>query len=31
VEQWRLRGNAKYPADIRWQTYEPIQAMLKDN
>jgi DNA invertase Pin-like site-specific DNA recombinase len=31
VEQWRIRVNDKYPAYIGWETYEQIQAMLKDN
>src|SRR5215510_3128720 len=31
IEQWRIRVNDKYPAYISWQTYEQIQAMLKDN
>ncbi len=31
VEQWRIRVNDKYPAYITWDTYEQIQAMLKDN
>jgi DNA invertase Pin-like site-specific DNA recombinase len=31
VEQWRIRVNDKYPAYITWETYEQIQAMLKDN
>src|SRR5712691_5641596 len=31
VDQWRIRVNDKYPAYISWQTYEQIQAMLKDN
>jgi DNA invertase Pin-like site-specific DNA recombinase len=31
VEQWRIRVNDKYPAYIRWETYEQIQVMLKDN
>jgi len=30
-EDWRIRVNDKYPAYISWQTYERIQAMLKDN
>jgi DNA invertase Pin-like site-specific DNA recombinase len=31
VEQWRIRVNDKYPAYLSWETYEQIQAMLKDN
>jgi len=31
MEQWRIRVNDKYPAYIRWETYEQIQAMLQDN
>jgi DNA invertase Pin-like site-specific DNA recombinase len=31
VEQWRIRVNDKYPAYISWETYEQIQAMLRDN
>src|SRR6266568_106395 len=31
VEQWRIRVNDKYPAYINWETYEQIQAILKDN
>jgi DNA invertase Pin-like site-specific DNA recombinase len=31
VEQWRIRVNDKYPAYITWDTYEQIQALLKDN
>jgi len=31
VEQWRIRVNDKYPAYITWDTYEQIQARLKDN
>jgi DNA invertase Pin-like site-specific DNA recombinase len=31
LEQWRSRVNDKYPAYISWDTYEQIQAMLKDN
>jgi DNA invertase Pin-like site-specific DNA recombinase len=31
LEQWRIRVNDKYPAYISWDTYEQIQAMLKDN
>lgn len=31
LEAWRIRVNDKYPAYIRWETYETIRAMLKDN
>ncbi|HEV8713886.1 MAG TPA: recombinase family protein, partial [Candidatus Binatia bacterium] len=31
VEQWRIRVNDKYPPYITGDTYEQIQAMLKDN
>jgi DNA invertase Pin-like site-specific DNA recombinase len=31
IEQWRIRVNDKYPAYIRWETYERIRAMLTDN
>jgi DNA invertase Pin-like site-specific DNA recombinase len=31
VDQWRIRVNDKYPPYISWETYEKIQAMLKDN
>jgi DNA invertase Pin-like site-specific DNA recombinase len=31
LEQWRIRVNDKYPASSTWDTYEQIQAMLKDN
>lgn len=31
MDQWRIRVNDKYPSYISWQTYEKIQAMLKDN
>jgi DNA invertase Pin-like site-specific DNA recombinase len=31
IEQWRIRVNDKYPAYISWETYEKIQAMIKDN
>jgi len=31
VEQWRIRVNDQYPAYISWETYEQIQALLKDN
>ena len=28
---WRIRVNDKYPAYVTWETYERIQAMVKDN
>lgn len=31
IEEWKIRINDKYPAYISWQTFEKIQAMLKDN
>lgn len=31
LEQWRIRVNDRYPTYISWETYERIQAMLKDN
>lgn len=31
VDEWRIRVNDKYPSYISWETYEKIQAMLKDN
>jgi len=30
-DEWRIRVNDKYPAYISWETYEQIQAQLKDN
>jgi DNA invertase Pin-like site-specific DNA recombinase len=30
-EQWRIVVQAKYPAYISWETFEKIQAMLRDN
>jgi hypothetical protein len=30
-DQWKIRVNDKYPAYISWETFEKIQAMLKDN
>ncbi|MFL5279989.1 MAG: recombinase family protein, partial [Rhodopila sp.] len=30
-EQWRIVVKDKYPAYVSWQTYETIQAMLRDN
>ena len=29
-EQWRIVVKDKYPAYVSWQTYETIQAMLRD-
>jgi DNA invertase Pin-like site-specific DNA recombinase len=31
IAEWRVRVNDKYPAYIIWETYERIQAMLKEN
>jgi DNA invertase Pin-like site-specific DNA recombinase len=31
MDEWRIRVNDKYPSYISWQTYEKIQATLKDN
>ena len=31
MDEWRIRVNDKYPSYISWETYEKIQAMLKDN
>lgn len=31
IDQWRIRVNDKYPPYISWETFERIQAMLKDN
>lgn len=31
MSEWRICVQDKYPAYISWQTYEKIQAMLKDN
>ena len=31
MDQWRICVNNKYPPYISWDTYEKIQAMLKDN
>ena len=30
-EEWKICVKDKYPASISWDTYEPIQAMLKEN
>lgn len=30
-EQWRVVVRDKYPAYISWETYEKVQAMLRDN
>jgi DNA invertase Pin-like site-specific DNA recombinase len=31
IDQWKIRVNDKYPAYVSWETFEKIQAMLKDN
>jgi DNA invertase Pin-like site-specific DNA recombinase len=31
MSEWRICVKDKYPAYISWETYEKIQAMLKDN
>jgi DNA invertase Pin-like site-specific DNA recombinase len=31
LEEWKIRVNDKYPAYIRWETYQQVQGMLKDN
>jgi len=31
IEEWKFRINDKYPAYISWETFEKIQAMLRDN
>jgi DNA invertase Pin-like site-specific DNA recombinase len=31
MEEWKFRINDKYPAYISWETFEKIQAMLRDN
>ncbi len=31
MEQWKIIVKDKYPAYINWETFERIQAMLKDN
>jgi hypothetical protein len=31
LDQWRIRVNDQYPADISWETDERIRAMLQDN
>jgi DNA invertase Pin-like site-specific DNA recombinase len=31
MDQWRICVKDKYPAYISWETFEKIQAMLKDN
>jgi DNA invertase Pin-like site-specific DNA recombinase len=31
MDQWRICVKDKYPAYIGWETFEKIQAMLKDN
>src|ERR671929_53190 len=30
-EQWRIVVRDKYPAYVGWETFETIQAMLRDN
>ena len=30
-EQWRIVVRSKYPAYVSWETFEKIQAMLRDN
>src|SRR4051794_41839471 len=30
-EQWRIVVRDKYPAYVSWETFETIQAMLRDN
>ena len=30
-EEWRIVVKDKYPAYVHWETFEPIQAMLRDN
>lgn len=30
-EQWRITVKNKYPAYVNWETFEKIQAMLRDN
>ena len=31
MDQWKIRVNDVYPAYVPWETYEQIQAMLRDN
>lgn len=31
IEEWKFRVNDKYPAYISWETFEKIQAMLRDS
>src|SRR6266700_4780102 len=31
MDQWKIRVNDVYPAYVSWETYEQIQAMLRDN
>jgi DNA invertase Pin-like site-specific DNA recombinase len=31
MDQWRICVKDKYPAYVSWETFEKIQAMLKDN
>lgn len=31
MRDWKIRVNDKYPAYVSWETFEKIQAMLRDN
>jgi DNA invertase Pin-like site-specific DNA recombinase len=31
IDEWKIRVNNKYPAYVSWETFEKIQAMLRDN
>jgi DNA invertase Pin-like site-specific DNA recombinase len=31
MEDWKIRVNDKYPAYVSWETFEKIQAMLRQN
>jgi DNA invertase Pin-like site-specific DNA recombinase len=31
IEDWKIRVNDKYPPYVSWETFEKIQAMLRDN
>jgi hypothetical protein len=31
MEDWKIRVNDKYPPYVSWETFEKIQAMLRDN
>jgi DNA invertase Pin-like site-specific DNA recombinase len=31
MAEWKIRINDKYPAYVPWETFEKIQAMLRDN